>query len=306
MTDTPLQLIIDRILAVYGRWGRTMTIDTMRRDWEALHEPEPTAPTPAHVSANAVRAAWIGGAGADPNRAILFFHGGGFQIGSVESHRSLMANIAAGTGCRVLGVEYRLAPEHRFPAPVEDAVTAYDWLIAQGFAPGRVALAGDSAGGGLAMSLLLALKARGTPLPAAAALLSPWTDMEAAGESYTTRSAADPFHQRATIVALARAYLGRSGDPRNPLASPIHGDLAGLPPLLIQVGDRETVLDDARILADRARAAGAEVTLEIWDGMIHVFQLYAAELSEARDAIRRISSFLRRHLGLPGNDLPPV
>ncbi len=304
MTDTPLQRIIDRILAVYGRWGRATTIDTMRRDWDALHAPEPSAPAPVPVSANGICAAWIGHAGADAERAILFFHGGGFQIGSVESHRSLMANIAAGTGCRVLGIDYRLAPEHRFPAPLEDALAAYDWLIAQGFAPERVALAGDSAGGGLAVSLLLALKARGAPLPAAAAVMSPWTDMEATGESYVTRSAADPIHQRATIAALARAYLGRSGDPRNPLASPIHGDLAGLPPLLVQVGDRETVLDDARMLADRARAAGVEVTLEIWDGMIHVFQLHAAELSEARDAIRRISDFLRRHLGLPENDFP--
>jgi len=299
MTNAPLQRIIDRILAVYARWGRGTGIDTMRRDWEALHAPDRTIPAPMHVSANGVRAAWIGSAGADPGRAILFFHGGGFQLGSVETHRSLMANIAAGARCRVLGVDYRLAPEHRFPAPVEDALAAYDWLTAEGFAPARIAVVGDSAGGGLALSLLLAVKARGVPLPAAAAVMSPWTDMEARGETYTSRAAADPIHRRSMILALARAYLGRNGDPRDPLASPLHGNLSGLPPLLIQVGDRETVLDDARILAGRAKAAGVDVSLDVWDGMIHVFQLYAAELSEARNAIAHLCSFLRHHLAIP-------
>jgi epsilon-lactone hydrolase len=125
--------------------------------------------------------------------------------------------------------------------------------------------------------------------------------MEASGETYASRAAADPIHQRSMILALARSYLGRNGNPRDPLASPLHGDLSGLPPLLIQAGDRETVLDDARLLAERAKAAGVDVTLEVWDGMIHVFQLYAAELSEARDAIDRICDFLRRHLRISAN-----
>jgi acetyl esterase/lipase len=144
---------------------------------------------------------------------------------------------------------------------------------------------------------MLALKARGRALPAAAALMSPWTDMEASGESYATRAAADPFHQRAMIQALARAYLGRGGDPRDPLASPIHGDLAGLPPLLIQVGERETVLDDSRVLAERAQKAGVDAKLEIWPGMFHVFQLYP-ELAEARAAVAAIGGHLARHLQL--------
>jgi acetyl esterase/lipase len=296
VTEAAVQAIVDRIRAVYGRWGRGTGIDAMRRDWEALYKPDSGVPAPTAVSANGVRAAWIGAPDAAPDRAVLFFHGGGFQMGSLDTHRTLMANIADASGCRVLGVDYRLAPEHRFPAPVEDALAAYDWLVGEGFMPAQIALVGDSAGGGLALALLLALKARGAALPAAAAVMSPWTDMEASGHSYETRAAADPIHQRPMIQALARAYLGRDGDPRDPLASPIHGDLAGLPPLLIQVGDRETVLDDAAILAERAKAAGVDATLEIWDGMIHVFQLYAAELPQARAALDRIGGFLRRHL----------
>lgn len=290
--------VIARIRAVYRRWDRKTTIETMRRDWEAAHAPHPSVAPAQRVSANGVAAAWIGGEGLRRDRAILFFHGGGFQMGSIETHRALAAAIAAGTGCRVLSVDYRLAPEHRFPAPVEDALAAHEWLRAGGIEARHIAVAGDSAGGGLAVSLMLALKAQAKPLPAAAALMSPWTDMEASGASFATRAAADPFHQRAMIKALAKTYLGTAGDPRDPLASPIHGDLAGLPPLLIQVGDRETVLDDARILAERAKTAGVDATLEVWPGMIHVFQLYAGEIAEADQAIARIAAHLKRHLRL--------
>ncbi len=297
MSDRAAEAVIARIRTVYARWGRTTGIEEMRRDWEALHAPDASVPAAVPVSANGVAAAWIGGAGLRRDRAILYFHGGGFQMGSIETHRALAAAIAQSAGCRVLSANYRLAPEHRFPAPLEDALAAHAWLAASGCEPQHIALAGDSAGGGLAVSLMLALKARGDAMPAAAALLSPWTDMEAKGESYETRAAADPFHQRAMILALARAYLGRGGDPRNPLASPIHGDLAGLPPLLIQVGERETVLDDSRMLAERARSAGVEANLEIWPGMFHVFQLYP-EIAEARQAVAAIGAHLGRHLQL--------
>lgn len=297
MSESAADAVIARIRAVYARWGRATGIDEMRRDWEALHAPDESAPPAEPVMANGVAAAWIGRGGLRRDRAVLFFHGGGFQMGSIETHRGLAAAIAERAGCRALSVGYRRAPEHRFPAPVEDALAAFEWLLAQGLAARHVALAGDSAGGGLAVALMLALKARGRALPAAAALMSPWTDMEASGESFSSRAAADPFHQRATIQALARTYLGRGGDPRDPLASPIRGDLSGLPPLLIQVGERETVLDDARILAERARAAGADAALEIWPGMFHAFQLYP-ELAEARAAIAAIGAHLARHLGL--------
>ncbi|MCW5773805.1 MAG: alpha/beta hydrolase [Rhodospirillaceae bacterium] len=290
-----LEAIIARIRATYGSWGRGTTIDTMRREFLALQAPGHAPPLPRFL-ANGVPAAWIGDAALGDAGAILYFHGGGFQLGSVDSHRLLIEALAAAARCRVMAIDYRLAPEHRFPAPIEDTLSAYRWLESSGYAPDRIALAGDSAGGGLALSLLLALKARDAALPAAAALMSPWTDMEASGESYASRADADPIHQRPMIQALARSYLGRTGNPSDPLASPLLGDLAGLPPLLIQVGDRETVLDDSRRLAARAHAAGVEATLDVWDGMIHVFQLYTAELAEAREAIGRLGAFLRRHL----------
>ena len=291
------EAVIARIRAIYARWGRTTDIATRRRDWEALHAAGPDIPAAIPVSTGGVDAAWIAPPGARADRAILFFHGGGFMLGSIESHRALAAGIGASAGCRVLSVAYRLVPEHRFPAPVEDALAAHDWLCASGFAPERIGVAGDSAGGNVALALLLSLKARGDRLPAAAALLSPLTDMEAAGESYETRATADPFHQRGMIKAVAAAYLGPGGNPRDPLASPLHADLAGLPPLLVQVGDRETVLSDSTEIARRASLAGVDARVEVWPGMFHVFQLYAAELPEAREAVARIGDHFRAAFG---------
>ncbi len=233
-------------------------------------------------------------ADAPPDKAILYFHGGGFRIGSVSSHRELIAQIAVASGCRVLAINYRLAPEHRFPAALDDALAAYGWMLEQGLQPTNVAFAGDSAGGNLALSAKLSLRDRGLPLPVAGLLMSPWTDLAATGASYVSRAEADPIHQRPMILALARNYLGQ-GDPRDPLASPLYADLKGLPPLLIQVGDRETVLDDATMFANKARAAGVDTELQIWDGMIHVFQMFS-EIPEARRAIASIATFLRRHL----------
>jgi acetyl esterase/lipase len=203
-----------------------------------------------------------------------------------------MARIGAAAGCRVLGVNYRLAPEAHFPAPVDDAVAVYEWLLAAGVQPSQIAVGGDSAGGGLAAALLLSLRDRGRALPAAAVLLSAWTDLTAQGDSYKTRAEADPIHQRAMILATARQYLGRDGDASNPLASPLFGSLAGLPPLLLQVGDRETVLDDSIRFAAKARLAGVRADLEVYPNMIHVFQQFADEIPEAREAIAGIGRFL--------------
>ena len=214
----------------------------------------------------------------------------------MASHRDLIAQIALASGCRVLAINYRLAPEHRFPAALDDAIAAYDWMLGQGLTPGNVAFAGDSAGGNLVLAAMLALRERGLPLPVSAVLMSPWTDLAATGASYVTRAEADPIHQRPMILALAKNYLGGQGDPRDPLVSPLYADLQGLPPLLIQVGDRETVLDDSVMLTDLARAAGVDVNLEVWDGMIHVFQMFGAELPEAHRAIASIAGFLNQHL----------
>jgi epsilon-lactone hydrolase len=294
----PLDLVIERIRRVYRGWNRETSVAQMRADWDAAFGGCTVRVSSECVSAGGVDAEWIVPGHASPDRAILYFHGGGFRLGSVSSHRDLVARIAHESGCRVLAINYRLAPEHRFPAPLEDALTAFRWMLDQGLRPEEIAFAGDSAGGNLVLAAMLALREHGLPLPVACVLMSPWTDLAATGNSYSSRAKADPIHQRPMIVALAKNYLGEGGDPCHPLVSPLYADLSGLPALLIQVGDRETVLDDSTMLADRARAAGVEVELQVWDGMIHVFQMFGGELAEARQAIASIAAFLKRHLHL--------
>jgi epsilon-lactone hydrolase len=299
----PVERVIARIQSIYRGWNKATPIAKMRADWDAAFACSVSVAREA-VSAGGVKGEWIAPAGAPDDKAILYFHGGGFRLGSVASHRDLIARIAAASGCRALAIDYRLAPEHRFPAPLEDALAAYHWMREKGFAPQDVALAGDSAGGNLVLGVMLRLREGSHPLPTAAALMSPWTDLTVSGASYETRAKADPIHQRSMILALARNYLGEEGDPRNPFASPIFADLAGLPPLLIQVGDRETVLNDSTTLANRARSTGVAVELEIWDRMIHVFQMFP-ELVEAQRAVGSLAHFLRKHLHIRTGSKPP-
>jgi epsilon-lactone hydrolase len=293
----PVEQAIQRIQSVYAAWNRRTTPEQMRSDWDAAFAGCTVPVMCRGVSAGGIDAEWVVPADAPEDKAILYFHGGGFRLGSVASHRDLIAGIAEASGCRALAINYRLAPEHRFPAAPEDALTAFDWLRAQGFAADNIALAGDSAGGNLVLTTMLGLRDRGEPLPAAGVMMSPWTDLAATGESYQNRAAADPIHQRSMILALAKNYLGEGGDAFNPLASPLYADLTGLPPLLIQAGDRETVRDDATMLAAKARAAGVDAELQVFDGMIHVFQMFP-EIPQAAEAIAAIAAFLRRHLRL--------
>jgi epsilon-lactone hydrolase len=292
----PIDLAIARIRAVYRSWNRDTSVAQMRSDWDAAFGGSTAPVAYERVCAGGVDGEWISPANVPEDNAILYFHGGGFRLGSVASHRDLMGQIALASGCRVLAINYRLAPEHRFPAALDDALAAYGWMLDCGLKSENVAFAGDSAGGNLVLAAMLALRERGLPLPVSAVLMSPWTDLAATGSSYVSRAEADPIHQRSMILALAKNYLGGQGDPYDPLVSPLYADLAGLPPLLIQVGDRETVLDDSVMFADLARAAGVDVSLEVWDGMIHVFQMFGAELPEARQAIASIAQFLNRHL----------
>ena len=296
IATAPIDLAIARIRAVYRSWNRDTSVAQMRSDWDAAFGGSTAPVAYERVCAGGVDGEWISPANVPEDNAILYFHGGGFRLGSVTSHRDLMAQIALAGGCRVLAINYRLAPEHRFPAALDDALAAYGWMLDRGLKSENVAFAGDSAGGNLVLAAMLALRERGLPLPVSAVLMSPWTDLAATGPSYVSRAEADPIHQRSMILALAKNYLGGQGDPCDPLVSPLYADLAGLPPLLIQVGDRETVLDDSVMFADLARAAGVDVSLEVWDGMIHVFQMFGAELPEARQAIASIAGFLNRHL----------
>jgi len=250
------------------------------------------------ADAGGVPGEWIAAPGADDQRVVLYLHGGGYMIGSVNTHRDMIGRISRAAGARALAIDYRLAPENPFPAAVEDAVTAYRWLLAEGADPARLVIAGDSAGGGLTVAALVALRDAGEPLPAAGVCISPWVDMEGLGESMTSRAEVDPMIQREMMLQSAKAYLA-GADPRSPLAAPIYADLKGLPPLLVHVGTSETLLDDSTRLAERARAAGVDVTLEAWDQMIHVWHFFAAMLPEGQQAIDRIGEYIRERAGPP-------
>lgn len=290
-----VEFVVQFLNAIYGRWTRETTVVQQRADWDEAFAPRARNWPTDRFRIGQIDAEWISDAGADPQHVILYLHGGGFRIGSIASHRDLIQRLSITACARVLAIDYRLSPEHLFPAPVEDALDAYRWLLAQGFPPARIALVGDSAGGGLALSCLLAARDAGLPLPCAAYLMSPWTDMTAAGASYETRSASDPMHQRAMILGMARGYLGKSVDPTAPLASPLFGDLRGLPPLLVQCGGREVILDDSTALAARAKKAGADVALNVFEPMIHVFQMFG-ELPASQAALEDAGRFLRNRL----------
>jgi epsilon-lactone hydrolase len=237
---------------------------------------------------------------AAPDACILYLHGGGYVIGSCNTHRPLASHLAARTGLPVLLVDYRLGPEHVFPAAVDDALAAYGWLLGQGFEPARVVIAGDSAGGGLTLATLLALRDRNLPLPALGVPISPWTDLTLSGESMSSMADRDPMVTRDGLQRMADWYVG-DGDPRAPLVSPLFGDLDGLPPLLIHVGEVETLRDDAVRFAERATAAGVEVTLEVWPEMIHVWHVFGPAVPESEAAVTRVAEFITQRLGVPAS-----
>ena len=228
---------------------------------------------------------------------ILYLHGGAYVYGSSAHYRDFMWRIADATTARVLCIDYRLAPEHPFPAAVDDAVRAYRWLLAEGADPRRVAIMGDSAGGGLTFGTLLRLRDERVPQPAAAVGLSPWTDLTLMGESIRRNAKADPMLNAAQARAFAKHYLA-GADPKNPYASPLHGDARGLPPSLIQVGSDEILRDDAERMAEKLRSAACAVELEIWPRMPHVWHLFARIVPEGRQAIERIGDFVRRALAV--------
>lgn len=247
------------------------------------------------VGIGGVKAEWIGAPNAAADRVILYLHGGGYVMGSIETHRELMARVSKAALARCLALDYRLAPENPFPAAVNDATAAYRWLLGQGIKPGRIVIAGDSAGGGLTLATLIALRDLGLQTPAAGVCLSPWTDLEGTGESMRTRAAQDPIVSREMIVTLAKLYVGENGDMHDPLAAPLYADFTDLPPLFIQVGDAETLLDDATRIAERAEEGGVDVTLQIWEEMPHVWQWFAPILPEGQEAIDKIGEFVLKH-----------
>ena len=257
--------------------------------------PLPGGTAHAAADANGVPGEWVDAPGVATDRVFLFLHGGGYYRGSSASSRVTSARIAAACKARVFSVDYRLAPEHPFPAAVDDAHTAYRWLLDQGIAANRIAVGGISAGGGLTLALLLKLKQIGAPLPAAAIPLSAWTDLTQSGDTMVSKAAIDPSISKAYLDRMAGYYLA-GVDPKTPLASPLYGELEGLPPLLIQVGTAETLLDDSRRFAERARAASVDITYEAWDDMIHGWHGNSDVLPEALDAIAAIGAFFKRKI----------
>jgi epsilon-lactone hydrolase len=226
---------------------------------------------------------------------VLYLHGGAFALGSIHVHREFLGRFASATRAMALAVNYRLAPEHPFPAALEDSLCAFEWLLSQGFDPTRIAIAGDSAGGGLCLSTLIALRDTSRPLPACAVCISPWVDLTLSSKSIFSNAKADPVLSSDILTPYANDYAGEhpKGDP---LISPLYADLEGLPPLLIQVGTEEILLDEARRLTKKAQRAGVNATLQTWPGMFHVFQMVPF-LPESRESLAHIARFITSNFG---------
>ena len=258
---------------------------------------EPPAVDYDDVMAGTVPAQWVTPEGADARRVLLYFHGGGYCFCSMHSHRKLVGHLARAAGCRALNVDYRLAPEHPHPAALHDAFAVYRWLIATGVEAADVVVAGDSAGGGLALALLVKARDEGLPLPAAGVLCSPWVDLAMTADSITTRAEADVRQDPAGTKWCAQLFLAGQ-DPRDPYASPLYADLTDLSPRYIQAGDWDILVDDAHRIADRARRAAIDVRLDLFPEMLHAHQIWAGNMPEADDAVARIGDYVRQRLAL--------
>ena len=295
MSDRGIQVVREHLAKLPP--SNTLTIEQRRSQYERA---ERVFPTPADVTIDRVTAPTrpaerLRPPGVRTDAAVLYLHGGGYVIGSPRSHRHLAAAIARAAGVQALLLDYRLAPEHPFPAALDDALAAYEWLQTQGVPPNRIVVAGDSAGGGLTMATLLALRDRKLPQPAGGVCISPWVDLTCSGASYATRASADPIVTRDGVEKMAQAYVP-GGDLKAPLVSPLFADLHDLPPLLIQVGSDEVLLDDSLVLGRRALAAGVSVTVEEWPAMVHVWHWFLSMLDEAERAVTGIGDFVRARI----------
>jgi acetyl esterase/lipase len=271
-------------------------VDEIRVPWEHLA----ALPILQHVTIQPAQiegmpGEWVSSPETEDGPVVLFLHGGGYIAGSPRTHRLLTAQIARVSAARVLALDYRLAPEYPYPAAVTDAWCAYGGLLAQGIAPGEIIIAGDSAGGGLTMALLLALRDAHLPMPAGAVGLSPWLDLALQGESLRTNAEIDYLNEQ-VLQGAAQMYLA-GVDPHTPLASPLYADLHGLPPLLIQASTTELLVDDSRHFAERAQAAGVQVELELYENLVHVWHFFYLIAQEARQAIEHIGRFIHERTG---------
>ncbi|HVN72394.1 MAG TPA: alpha/beta hydrolase [Desulfomonilia bacterium] len=286
-----------RMVKMFSRSSGSVDLLKERMELEKLGALfKPLAPINCmKADANGVPAEWIAPSGSSHRRTVFFVHGGSYVSGSISSYRALAANIAHAADARALIIDYRLAPENRYPAAVEDAAAAYRWLIGSHAEPGKVVFVGDSSGGSLVLALAVYLRDRGEPLPAAIVSLSPMTDLVMSGETWSTNAKSDILIYPHKEREFARMYLG-DADPHTPYASPLYADLKGLPPIFIQVGTPELLLSDSTRFAERARAAGVDVTIEQWEGMQHDWHFTANFVPEGRKAIARIGEFIRSRM----------
>lgn len=291
MASEQLQAVLQMLAESRAASAEPMDIAARRQAMEMFATPPAADVKVEPLTLAGIPAEWVTAPNAD-DHVVLYLHGGGYVLGSCATHRDLAARVSRAAGARVLLLDYRLAPEHPFPAAVNDATAAYRWLLDQGIAPEKLAVAGDSAGGGLAAATLLALRDADVALPSSAVLISPWVDLAATGNSLRTRADRDPMIDPQGLDEMVRAYLGDT-DPKHPYASPLYDDLAGLPPLLVQVGTEEVLFDDGARIAARACEAGVHVTFEPWDEMIHVWHIFAPMLPEGQAAIDRLGAFIR-------------
>jgi epsilon-lactone hydrolase len=289
---------IGAIRALLGAKPRPVGWPARRQRIEEVGAHWPVAPdmTLQAVDLDGVPGEWSTAPESDTARVLMFFHGGGYCSGSLVSHRRMVTEAGRAAGVRTLAVDYRLAPEHPFPAALEDALAAWRYVRRQGISARHIAVGGDSAGGGLSVVLVNALRAAGEEGPACVWLVSPWTDLTMSGKTMATKDAVDPLIHKGYLGELADAYAPAGMDRHDPRLSPLFADLLGLPPTLIQVGSEETLLADATRFAAAAGAANAEVTLEIWPHMIHAWPLWNAGLEPGRRALAKAGAFIRDHL----------
>lgn len=291
-----LERLVTHVRGVFDSFDASTTLEQMRDGWESLFRG-----TRSEVNAMVRRietkdfnGEWLVAPGADESRVIVYVHGGGYVIGSLDSYRDFCERLSRAAKAAVLVVNYRLAPEHPFPAAVDDSVAAYRWVLDQGIKPEHIAISGDSAGGALTLAIMFAARQEGLPLPACGVPISPWIDLEHTGATFITMDPVEPMCHKSVLEGCAKLYLP-NGDFRDPLAAPFHGDFRGLPPLFVTVGGHETLLEDAHRCVAMARAAGVPVEFKIYDRQIHVFQVFASQMAEAERGVRDIGDFVRRH-----------
>jgi acetyl esterase/lipase len=266
-------------------------------NWQVLTA-EPGEVDYTETEINGLQAMWAVPKNSDADRVVLCFHGGGYFVGSMFTHRKMYAHLAKRIGCRALIINYSLVPEYTYPKQFNEGIMAYEWLLEKGIKPGHIAFAGDSAGGGMTVGVMLSLKEQGLPLPAACMAISPWFDMEGTGDSMVTNTGKDLIFNIQWVKVMAQMFVGENGNLRDPLASPLYGDLKGLPPIYIHVGGDELLLDDSIRLAESGDKAGVDITVDVFPGMQHTFPMAAGRAPESDESLRRFAEWAKPLLGL--------